>query len=168
METESIDQIVMELVRCLGVEPAGPRDEHGRWDLYQQALARADCRRLLLDAIGWEPDPSLALAIVLSSLDQVKAEDREVWVSRLRTDKERAYAAKRSEETSILEDLTRSTTTVVRAEVNLADVSDWLQLRLAESCPHPAILEWLATDGRTKRIRNLAAHTLRANSGSVS
>ncbi|MFF3560857.1 hypothetical protein ACFYXS_12555 [Streptomyces sp. NPDC002574] len=134
----------------------GPPGEHERWARYR--LAMDDPARLpeLFDAVAAEPDDSIALGIVLhAALAHVPAAERPAWTDRLGTERSRAYATRRARELGVLD------STSVSALLDDPPVqdswSDWLQLRLATSSQEPAVLHRLATTGRTKRIRRLAA-----------
>ncbi|MFD9125165.1 hypothetical protein [Kitasatospora sp. NPDC059571] len=133
-------------------------DEHGRWSLYRRSFDRAECRRRLLDAVAAEPDPNVALGIVLEMLGRIAPADRPRWVARLPTARGRDLASRRARELAVHESGSVSDLLEDGAEESW---SDWLQLLLAESSAEPAVLRRMAERGRTKRIRRTALQRLK-------
>jgi hypothetical protein len=128
-------------------------DEHARWAAYQAAVDRPEEAPALLAAVAEEPDPNLAVSVVLAMLERVPDEAHDEWVGALAPDN-RARAERRSREVRVL----RRAESLSPAEVaaGLSKWTDWLQLRLAPHLPAHARTV-LAEHGRTRRIRNAAA-----------
>ena len=156
-----LDEVVSELARLGGSSSFDVADTHSRWGVYLSALGSPDRSELLREAVKLESDHALALSIVLRLLDEIPVDDRDDWVSQLRTDKDREYAARRKDELAILERARRQDTSLDWVESEGDGWSDWLQVRLAEFATDRRILKWLVERGRTKRIRRIAEGRLR-------
>ena len=163
----SLDQVTAALAHRLGAAPGDLsgvlHDEHERWALYRRAFDDPACLPDLIDAVAVEPDPSVALGIVLQVLGGLPPSDRPAWTDRLGTERGRAYAARRSRELGILRS---ASVTALLDDASVPESwSDWLQLCLAESSKEPAVLNRLVVAGRTKRIRRMAferEHSIRS------
>ncbi|MEU1618322.1 hypothetical protein ABZ479_13625 [Streptomyces sp. NPDC005722] len=162
----NLDRVIAALAHRLGAAPGDPsgvlHDEHERWALYRRAFDDPACLPDLFDAVAVEPDPSVALGIVLHVLGGLPPDERPAWTARLGSDRERAYADRRARELGLLQGA--SVTALLVDEAVQDSWSDWLQLGLATSSPEPAVLTRLASAGRTKRIRRLASereHSIR-------
>ncbi|MFD8079390.1 hypothetical protein ACFV3E_42990 [Streptomyces sp. NPDC059718] len=153
------DQVTAALAHRLGATPGDlsddlSDDEHERWSLYRRAFDDPACLPDLYDAVAVEPDPSVALGIVLHVLGRLPPSDHPVWTDRLGTERGRAYAARRARELGVLQS---ASVTALLGDASVPESwSDWLQLRLAASSDESAVLNRLAAAGRTKRIRRLA------------
>ncbi|SNS19750.1 hypothetical protein [Actinacidiphila glaucinigra] len=162
--SRSLGQVTAALAHRLGAAPGDLsgllHDEHERWALYRRALEHPACLPDLFDAVAVEPDPSVALGIVLQVLGGLPPDERAAWTDRLGTERGRAYAARRARELGILQGA--SVTALLQDASVPESWSDWLQLRLAESSQEPAVLNRLVAAGRTKRIRRLASERERA------
>ena len=153
----TLDEVIAELVVLGGSASVDPHDGHSRWALYRQALGAGQPSDLLLDAVAFEPDPSIALSLVLHVLEEVPEGDRPTWISRLSDSKGRDYATKRGEELGILQAAVAGDLAIDAVSMVFDAWSDWLQLRVAETCLDRAILGALSEHGRTKRIRRIAS-----------
>jgi len=153
-----MQELLVSLAARVGVTVTDVRDEHDRWRVYAPAVNSEDCADLLLEAVGLEPDPNVALSVVLRKLEVVPQADRQRWVDGLTGDIQRQFAARRAAELQVLE--TRPLASSLRAGIE-QEWSDWLQLRLAESSPEHNVTYWLSRAGRTKRIRRTAAERLK-------
>ncbi|WP_433722104.1 hypothetical protein ACQP2Y_42730 [Actinoplanes sp. CA-051413] len=127
-----MEELLVSLAARVGVTVADVRDEHDRWRVYAPAVDADDCADLLLEAVGLEPDPNVALSVVLRKLEVVPQADRQRWVDGLTGDIQRQFAARRAAELQVLE--TRPLAPSLREGIE-QEWSDWLQLRLAESPP---------------------------------
>ncbi|TDD44438.1 hypothetical protein E1263_40690 [Kribbella antibiotica] len=136
---------------------ADTSDEHVRWRIYQKALYDAD-REPLREAVRTEADPSLAITVVLAAFTH-DWEGRHTWLELL-PEKYRAYPAQRLADLETLEPFEATPHHVVID--NLASWTDWLQRRVVIATFEPAVLQALATDGRTKRVRSTAGQRLTA------
>ncbi|WP_329131867.1 hypothetical protein OG552_11435 [Streptomyces sp. NBC_01476] len=155
--------VLEALARCVGTDPVDAADEHERWGLYARAAGADRCSGQLFEAVGLEPDPNVALGIVLRVMGELTPAARTEWVAQLSSERDRAYAARRAAETGILQ--SGSVARLLQRERISAGAedlwSDWLQLRLAECSGEVVVLRRLAMKGRTKRIRRLASRRLR-------
>jgi hypothetical protein len=158
----TLDEVIAELAVLHGSAYVDTQDGHGRWALYRQAIDAEQPSDLLLDVVALEPDPSIALSLVLHILEEVPEGDRPTWISRLVVSKDRDYATKRAKELGIFE-AAMAGRLAVNADANAPNAwSDWLQLRLAETCLDRTILDVLTEHGRTKRIRRIASDRVRS------
>ncbi|MCC2323453.1 hypothetical protein [Cellulomonas xiejunii] len=136
----------------------GWADEHDRWHVYQAAVALCALGPSLREALASEPDEGVATSVVLLAFDRDPVrEHRAWWVDALPADR-RAFVARRADDLAVLEGV---------RDGSLTDVPDvtawthWLQRASAEQSTVPDVLEELARDGRTRKIRNIAAERLR-------
>jgi hypothetical protein len=151
-------ELLVSLAARVCVTVTDVRDEHDRWRVYARAVDADGCADLLLEAVALEPDPNVALSVVLRKLEVVPLADRQRWIDGLTGEIQRQFAARRAAELQVLE--TRPLTPPLREGID-HEWSDWLQLRLAESSPERDVISWLSQAGRTKRIRRTAAERLR-------
>jgi hypothetical protein len=142
----------------------GWADEHDRWHVYQAAVALCALGPSLREALASEPDEGVATSVVLLAFDRDPVrEHRARWVDALSADR-RAFVARRADDLSVLEGV---------CDGSLTDVPDvtawthWLQRTSAEQSTVPDVLEQLARDGRTRKIRNIAAERLRIHHGAA-
>lgn len=63
-----LEGILAELARSTGSTLGSAADEHERWSLYRDACKKSECFTLLFDAVALEPDPNVALGIVLQGV----------------------------------------------------------------------------------------------------
>ncbi|WP_405058258.1 hypothetical protein OG474_36735 [Kribbella sp. NBC_01505] len=145
--------LINSIADLVGMEVADVRDEHERWKVYVPATDSDESSELLLRAVRLEPDPNVALSIVLRKLEWISDSDRQSWIDQLVTDKQRDYATRRARDLKVLE--TRPLAPALHQGID-ESWSDWLQVRLAEFSPEPEVACWLSQHGRTKRIRRLA------------
>lgn len=155
MQQNNLEDRLAEMRAQFGGETAATDDEHARWVLYQKAMASPGGWSLLQRALETEPDPAVALSVVLHMLERLPARERESWVRALRSADKREYAQRRAEELQILESILHG------RELDSVDWSVWLQRKLAEQASDVGILERLAQHGETKRVRRMAAERLR-------
>lgn len=153
-----LEGILAELARSTGSTLGSAADEHERWSLYRDACKKSECFTLLFDAVALEPDPNVALGIVLQVLGTVSELSRGAWIAQLQSERNRDYAARRATEVGIYQ--TRAVTSLLAVEGVEQSWSYWLQVRLAEFSEEPAVLQRLSEKGRTKRIRRTAAQHL--------
>jgi hypothetical protein len=135
---------------------------HERWRFYRRAIDLPGSWTDLLNAIKYEPDPSIASAVVVQLLERVPAEMRPTVVDVLGDGKEHDFVAARSRELEILESLLASAYDAQIVHSRFASWSTWLQLRVAAEVGDQRILGQLAQSGRTKRVRSVAARRLRS------
>lgn len=145
--------LVEEIASRVGVQLIDAQDEHNRWEVYVPAIDLDSCSEILLEAVGLEPDPNVALGIVLRKIEWISDFDRQAWIDRLPAQEQREYAGRRARELKVLE--TRPLAPLLVEGID-ESWSDWLQLRLAEFSPEREIASWLSRNGRTKRIRRVA------------
>jgi hypothetical protein len=151
-------ELLVSLAARVGLTVTGVQDEHARWRVYAPAADAEECADLLFEAVALEPDPNVALSVVLRKLEVLPHADRQRWIDRLGQDEQRECAARRAEDLRVLED--RPLAPSLREGIE-REWSDWLQLRLAEFSPERDVVSRLSQDGRTKRIRRLAADRLK-------
>ena len=137
-------------------------DEHVRWELYREAL-RQGVLEPLLAAVAADPDHDMASGAVVAALEQVLPAERERWVTVTSGWSTADFVARRAHELSVLESVTRTAGDDAAQAVAAEDVdtwSDWLQHRASGPTTRPAVLDALAANGRTRRIRFRAAAAL--------
>jgi hypothetical protein len=154
----SLEGILAELAQCTGSVIDDTADEHQRWSLYQNACKKSECFDLLIGVVALEPDPNIALGIVLQVLGRVSPVSRATWIAQLQSARNRDYAAGRAKELGIYQN--RAITALLANEGVEQSWSDWLQIRLAEFSEEAAVLQRLSERGRTKRIRRMASQRL--------
>jgi hypothetical protein len=157
----TLDEVITELSLLGGLELSDPRDGHVRWVLYRRMIDSGQNANLLFEAVGVEPDPSIALSVVLHLLEDLPATARSSWVSQLRVERDRVFAARRAIELDILDLSNAGGLSIQRSAEAPQEWSDWLQLNLANSCGDRDVLERLAERGQTKRIRRSAEQRMR-------
>lgn len=145
--------IIEDLATRVGITLTDAQDEHQRWSVYLAAADLDEFNEVLLEIVSLEPDPNVALGIVLKKIARIPDLERRAWIDRLPAQKQRDYANRRAREFKVFE--TRPLSPLLREGID-EDWSDWLQLRLAEFSPEREVAFWLSRAGRTKRIRRLA------------
>lgn len=131
-------------------------DEHARWEIYQRALVERLHDAMTLRALREDPDPVLVSATVVRALEVVPADDQAEWLDVLSPGPDRDFAERRAAEMELLRHLMHTT---VDFDIDAADVrswSNWLQRQAVEQVSSQRVLDLLATDGNTKRIRSRA------------
>ena len=135
-------------------------DEHGRWPLYDEALRRPEANPVLLRLVGLEPNEGIAVSIVLQMVEAVDEAEQDRWVWALPADR-RGFARWRAREVGIARRVAGEG--VGPDELDVEQWSDWLQRRVARDGGQLAVLDALAVDGRSRRVRAQAAeHARRA------
>lgn len=135
--------------------------EHARFQQHLRDLAHVPDRDEL-DLVGTvlhDPDQTMAVSAVLQHLDH--------RASSLDGDQFATWSAQMAALVDGYDQLLRriSDWTLLKAinagqpidAASLADATDWLQRRVAETATAPATLALLAEEGRTRRIRNIAS-----------
>ncbi len=146
---------VETIAACLGADVSGLGDEHARWAVYRRAMGVPKMWERLADAVREEPDQAVALSVVLCMLERVPTADRERWPQVIASLQKREFAQRRAEELAVLE------RAMAGADSHEAEWSRWLQERLSERATSVDLLERLAAEGATKRIRRTAAERRR-------
>ncbi|WP_146165571.1 hypothetical protein [Murinocardiopsis flavida] len=146
---------VVRLQRLVGVEGSDLGSDHGRWQVYRQAIERPEAFGLLHECVAGEDDPALASSVVVGVLGRVDRSERDAWVGALPPEFA-DFARRRAEEWGVLEDVLSGDYPGERVEEDSPNWSDWLQLKIVEESADPRVLGHLTTGGRTKRIRRLA------------
>ncbi|MEE1941936.1 hypothetical protein V1L54_21435 [Streptomyces sp. TRM 70361] len=117
----------------------------------------------LLEIVGLEPDPSIAMSVVLRMLERVPEAERTVWAERIPVEEKRSSAVLRVRELRVLEAVSGAAgAECVPTSDEVSGWSDWLQRRASEESISPGVLELLSRFGRTRRVRHLASERLRA------
>ncbi|MFF3064474.1 hypothetical protein ACFVQ3_07955 [Oerskovia sp. NPDC057915] len=136
------------------------RDEHVRWELYQEALRRG-ALELLLATVVEDPDHTMAAGAVVAALEQVLPGERERWVTATAGWSTADFVARRADELAVLELVSRTVGDEgLVGDEDVGGWSDWLQRRASVPATRSAVLETLAANGRTRRIRLQAAEAL--------
>ncbi|MEU6310671.1 hypothetical protein [Streptomyces sp. NPDC047014] len=157
-DRETLEALIKELAEALGDDLPSWRDGHARWDIYRRISLKAGAVDNLRRAVEIEPDAPIASAIVVMMLEHLDPSTRAEWVEMLHPSV-RPFSAVRARELETLESL--SAPSVPRVDKTaLEGWSDWLQLRIVESVTDRRILSTMAEQGRTKRIRRVAAERL--------
>lgn len=130
-------------------------DGHGRWRVYERAIALPESFGLLRQCVAVEEDAALASAVVVGVLGRVDRGERDSWIGVLPAESS-DFARKRAAEWGVLEDVCSGEVPADRIPGALPGWSDWLQLRLAEEAADQRVLDPIAAGGRTKRIRRFA------------
>lgn len=158
----AVDDELRRLLDAMAAEtgfdaPAVWENEHDRWDLYQEALREPALERHLRDAIGRESDRGVSTSVVLLAFDREPApERRERWVAALAPEA-RDVVARRARELVVLEAARDGSL----LEDDVTGWTHWLQRSAAEQATVRWVLETLAAEGRTRKIRNVATERLR-------
>ncbi|WP_157878140.1 hypothetical protein [Streptomyces torulosus] len=117
----------------------------------------------LLEIVGLEPDPSIAMSVVLRMVERVPEAERILWAEKITAERKRSLAVLRVRELRILEAVSGEAGVHGQpASCQIAEWSDWLQLRAAERSTSVSVLERLGESGLTRRVRHLSAERLRA------
>ncbi|MEU6237451.1 hypothetical protein [Kitasatospora sp. NPDC047058] len=148
-----------------------PADEHDRYALYLDAFAAVprDSELDLVAAVLRDEDPVMAQAAVVRHVDLrafalLRSDDFAPWAAALAAAAgERPFVVQRLGEWALLSAMARD---LDWDDAALTAGSNWLQLGVAETAGSVRALTVLAADGRTRRIRNIAASRLRALTGS--
>lgn len=151
---------ILESVACsLGIDVLNDwRDEHVRWDLYREAINRAELRGRLQEALALEPDEGVATSVVLLAFDLDPDGKRMLeWVHSL-PERYRPFVEKRARETVILRGLCDGS---FSGDVSLGEWTHWLQRQAAERALVRPVLAALVDGGQTRKIRNIAGERLR-------
>jgi hypothetical protein len=136
-------------------------DGHVRWNIYRQAMDMPSLWPELLDVVPEEPDLAIASSVVLGMLGRTPEGMREKWVELLPPGRPHDVAATRAREIGILESFARQDPDAPLDLPAPDSWSNWLQLRLATSVNVKVLLDLLARQGRTRRIRASASEHLR-------
>lgn len=155
-------KVLDELVRLVGSDAdtslqSALTDEHARWRLYKEALCQDRGRALVLEALQF--DEELAPPTAVLALELVDPAERFAWLEVVPQGRSRDFAERRAIELGVLERLT-SGSDVEFDSSELANWSQWLQLRLAEAATAPVLLDGLASEGTTRRVRGTARERL--------
>ncbi|MEZ0446236.1 hypothetical protein [Cellulomonas sp. ICMP 17802] len=147
---------VAELAAIVGVEvPARAfDDEHERWPIYEKSWNRPEAWPALLRLVGLEPVPGLGVTIALQMVEVVDDADQDRWV-RAVPPEDQGFPRWRAREVRIAR--TMAGEGAVPAEVDVEQWSDWLQRRVSEESSRLGVLDALAVEGRTRRVRAVAA-----------
>jgi hypothetical protein len=137
-------------------------DGHERWRIYRLAVDLPEAWADLLDAVRHEADPTIASAVAVQLLEVVPPEMRGAVVDVLDKGKGHDFAATRSKELGIMDELLagRYDAKIARAQVD--SWSTWLQLRAVSQVANEEILAELSKSGRTKRVRYVASRRMRS------
>jgi len=148
--------LLSDLAAALG-EPAGDiEDEHRRWELYRLTVRLPAVRPVLCRAVAAEPDPAVAAAAVVQLLFGADPDERLRLVALLPPSVQR-FPRQRARELAVLDALRQADGPSGHTADEVASWSDWLQLQVAEFGADRPLRALLAAEGRTKRIRRLAA-----------
>ncbi|MBA2948989.1 hypothetical protein [Streptomyces himalayensis] len=158
-----LGSVVLEVARRTGSETVDLSSGHARWEVYRRAMEAPAEWGPLLEIVGLEPDPSIAMSVVLQMLERVPEAERISWAERISMEDKRSLAVLRVRELRILDVLSGN----VGAEYDpasdeISEWSDWLQRRASEESTSSRVLEQLSQLGRTRRVRHLSAERLRA------
>jgi hypothetical protein len=137
-------------------------DEHSRHALYQAVQADRSLRPQLLECLAQDPDSALVESVLAALLELVPSEDQAILLSIAVPGKGREFLVTRAREVDVLRRVARGAAGAADLEEVIAG-TDWLQRRVVARPRSPQILERLAAEGRTRRVRNAAVQALRAN-----
>lgn len=151
-------EVLGELVRLVGSDADGSlesalADEHARWRLYREALCQDRGRGLVREAL--EFDMELASPTVVLALELVDPIDRGSWVAIVPPGRDRDFVERRAAEWGVFGRLS-SGSEVEFDSSELVTWSPWLQLRLAGAATASVLLEQLASEGASRRVRGIA------------
>jgi hypothetical protein len=167
---EVFREVFQRLIASLGEELDASQlvsDEHVRHQFYKDvidSLERAADIRDLVDALSRDPDTVMASAAATYLVDSVarrndRISDFASWgqlAGRLLEEFE--FPRKRFGEWLVYKRIQSGDADAIREALR---GSDWLQKKLAAECAELPVLEMLAEEGRTKRIRSLASQGLK-------
>lgn len=133
-------------------------DEHARWAIYEAAMHRPEARPALLRLVRLEPEHVLAETVVLRMLEEVDEADQGSWIEAQPVDG-RGLTRWRAREVSVARSV--AGTGADPDDLDVGQWSDWLQRRVAQDSGRLGVLDALAADGRTRRVRAMAAESAR-------
>ncbi|KUO20731.1 hypothetical protein [Streptomyces dysideae] len=156
------ESVVLELARHSGSETVDLSSGHARWDVYRRAMDSPAQWGPLLEIAGLEPDPSIAMSVVLQMLERVPEAERISWTERISAEDKRSLADLRVRELRILDAVSGDAGTDYAPTFDeISEWSDWLQRRASEGSTSSTVLAQLSQSGRTRRVRHLSAERLR-------
>ncbi|MEU9999057.1 hypothetical protein [Streptomyces sp. NPDC050848] len=162
-DLSGLRSLVEEVARRTGSGAVDLSDGHARWAVYRRAMDEPAEWGPLLEIVGLEPDPSIAMSVVLQMLERVPAPERTSWAERISAEQQRPLAELRVRELRILDAMAGpESEDHAPTPVEVSQWSDWLQRRVSEVSTSSSVLDQLSQSGRTKRVRNLSTERLRA------
>ncbi|MFC8450829.1 hypothetical protein [Kitasatospora sp. NPDC057223] len=160
----TVDEVAW-LAGLSGLDPAEVQasitDEHTRYDLYRRAL-RADApeaEERILGIVLRDPDRGMAESALVDHVDRLAAglDGSRPFAERVGPVREAAagfgFLQRRISEWELLK---QSAEHPGECAPEILHASHWLQRKLAAESPSAAVLQALAEDGRTRKIRNIA------------
>lgn len=146
------------LARLVGQVPARDwSDEHDRLDLYRSALRNGVDDDRLRALLRGEPDDLVVSDVLAEAIYKASPEAGERWLD-VAPPSAMDFLKKRLREILLLRGVAGFEDGGASYVAAVLDGSNWLQIRVAENSPRRDVLMALAKDGRTKRIRNIAAN----------
>lgn len=152
-----------DILRRFGMEELkGSREDHVRYGIYLRALQELPPNDDLevLSIVALDPDRSMSGAVVVHRIDAVadvlqSLADFEEWVRSHEAwiDGNR-FAERRVDEWQAVKKILESGTF---DGFSTEEMTDWMQRKLAETTESSTVLDKLAEEGRTKRIRKIAS-----------
>lgn len=153
---------IERVVGRLGGHVGDLSDGHERWRIYRLAVDLPEAWADLLDAARHEADPAITSAVVVQLLEVVPPEMRPAVVDVLGKGEGHDFAATRSKELGIMDELLADRYDAKIAHAEVGSWSTWLQLRAASQVANGEILAELSKSGRTKRVRYVASRRMRS------
>ncbi|MFJ2193062.1 hypothetical protein ACIOJE_34830 [Kitasatospora sp. NPDC087861] len=160
MVTEGDLSWMLMLSGMVGVEMSeAMEDEHLRFQIYRRTLrdVKETEEEQVLGIIGRDSDATMGEAAVVEYVDAIGATETDYEAFRTKTRKilqavpEFDFLARRVDEWEVA---LRSATDAERVLEAILGGTDWLQRKLANESVSRTVLAALATEGRTKRVRN--------------
>jgi hypothetical protein len=163
----AFQSVLTGIANAVGAHHTDIETDHGRWQLYERAMEASSALDLLRQAIALEEDRALAASVVLRMLEQVADVRQADWINQLAPDNRR-LSERRAVEIQALRRARDGVLPTIEIAADIGNWSDWLQIRLVDVLVDREGLAILSANGRTKRIRNLAAARLKALPGEPS
>ncbi|WP_275294719.1 hypothetical protein [Amycolatopsis sp. La24] len=155
MLEEDFVRDLRKLAHETGLEGDSFESGHARWRVYSAALRIPGRADQLISALGHEPDEAIAVSVALKCIEELPEPLREMVASTLPVGNSQEFVRARMADLSVLDALVSRPGDQVEP-ASMERWSPWLQLRAATSSSRQQVLEYLASSGRTKRIRRTA------------
>ncbi|MFC6081594.1 hypothetical protein [Sphaerisporangium aureirubrum] len=152
-----------DLAEQVGSQVGDLNDEHERWRLYKLAMDTPAAVPSLFDCLALERDPAVQSAAVVMMIERIESDQRGRWVDLLPRE-HMEFARTRMRELAKLDELRSGNYSAERIAREVANWSNWLQFGAVKYASDETVLNVLAENGRTKRIRNMAVQKSRHRS----
>ena len=157
MSKTDFERDFIALCELLDMEILNVEDEHERHPVYTAAVRSQHWERVL-SLLPRDPEPLLSGTILVELLDQVEPDSFDVVVAAAPVS-QHDFVRRRREDIELLRIVREGRATAETIEAVIGG-TDWLQRRAAETIPPGVVLDQLAKNGRTRRVRSLAGQRI--------